>query len=400
MKRISLLGILGIAAILNPQHIIAQNVTWGASGLPPGMSIVTLNGTTANVTGTPTVAGNYNAVIFPKIGNEIGDMVSFPLTVLPSGMDLPTYYSYSRTAPGELWMYARGGGNGAILLSGQRKKIYFTTNGTNFTEASFHSATPNGYAENAEFAGSRCLVKFGNPSALYYSDNRTVFKPLAFPSDLTNQDSSKLVSNRANRFFLISRDSNSGAKIWSMQSNQTTWKAGSLPITEWFGHASMAANGSLLVLACPNGYDSAGLCYSTNSGDIWIKTPYNPGITKAAYGNGIFLGSGSSGFWKSTNGIDWQKISSQVSSSGLVFSTPQNLFFSDLGVSKDGLYWVGYGEGFFGSYGGDPLVSSGTGLVFCDNQQLTLTKIPRFWDSSSRKATVNKPTSFQIRVSQ
>jgi hypothetical protein len=56
-------------------------------------------------------------------------MVSFPLTVLPSGMDLPTYYSYSRTAPGELWMYARGGGNGAILLSGQRKKIYFTTNG-------------------------------------------------------------------------------------------------------------------------------------------------------------------------------------------------------------------------------------------------------------------------------
>lgn len=56
------------------------------------MSIVSVNGTTANITGTPTVPRNYNPVVLPKIGNAVGKMDSFRLTVLPSGMDLPTYF--------------------------------------------------------------------------------------------------------------------------------------------------------------------------------------------------------------------------------------------------------------------------------------------------------------------
>jgi hypothetical protein len=403
MKHISLLGILGIAAILNPQHIIAQNVTWSASGLPPGMSIVPINGTTANITGTPTAAGNYNPVVFPKIGNAVGDMVSFPLTVLPTGMELPTYYPYSRIPASGDYLQALAGGNGSVLLwSSQSKKLYFTTNGTNFAEVSVQTGIPSGYSRNAEFAGFRCVVKFSNPSTLFYSDNRTTFKTLAFPSDLTqNQDSAVLVSNRTNRFFLISADGNSGAsaKIWSIQSNQTTWKAGSLPITGWFYNASMAANGSLLVLACSYNDDPAGLCYSTNSGDTWIKTPTNPGIVRVAYGNGLFLGSGNSGIWKSTNGIDWQKVSSNSNIRTLMFSTPENLFFSNLGVSRDGLYWAGFGDYVDGSdY--NPFASSGTGLIFCRDSQLGLTKIPRLWDNSPKKATVNKPASFQIQVEQ
>ena len=402
MKRISLLGILGIAAILSPQHIIAQNVTWSASGLPPGMSIVSINGTTANITGTPTAAGNYNPVVFPKIGNAVGDMVSFPLTVLPAGMELPTYYPYLRTAsPGD-YLQALAGGNGSVLLwSSRSKKLYFTTNGTNFAETAVQTGIPSGYSSNAEIAGSRCVIKFSNPSTLFYSDNRTTFKTLAFPSDLTqNQDNAFLVSNRTNRFFLISADWNSGAsaKIWSMQSNQTTWKAGSLPITGWFYNASMAANGSLLVLACSYNDDPAGLCYSTNSGDTWIKTPTNPGIVGVAYGNGLFLGSGNTGLWKSTNGIDWEKVSSNPNIRNLLFSTPENLFFSNLGVSRDGLYWAGFGDYLNNDW--SPFVSSGTGLIFCYNSQLGLTKIPHLWDNSPKKATVNKPTSFQIKVEQ
>jgi len=399
MKRISLLGILGIAAILNPQHIIAQNVTWGASGLPPGMSIVPVNGSTANITGTPTAAGNYNPVVFPKMGNAVGDMISFRLTVLPTGVDLPTYYPYSRTSSSGDSLQALAGGNGSVLLwSWQSKKLYFTTNGTNFTEAPIQSGTPNGYVENAAFAGARCMVQFENPGSLLYSDNRTTFKPLAIPSDFPNNDA-VLLSNRTNRFFLISADSNSGgAKVFSMQSNQTTWKAGSLPITGSFSDASMAANGSLLVLACSYNDDPAGLCYSTNSGDTWIKTPTNPGIVRVAYGNGQFLGSGNSGIWKSTNGIDWQKVSSNSNIQTLMFSTPENLFFSDLGVSRDGLYWAGFGDGLNNDW--SPLVSSGTGLIFGYDEQLGLTKIPRLWDNSPKKASVNKPASFRIQVEQ
>lgn len=387
MKRISLLGILGIAAILSPQHIIAQNVTWGASGLPPGMSIVPVNGTTARVTGTPTTAGVYNPVIFPKVGNAVGDMASFRLTVLPSGMDLPTYYAYKRSAPNGDSLQALAGGNGTILLSSwPSKKLYFTTNGTNFTEASFQSGTPNGYVEKAEFAGSRCLVKFQNPGSLYYSDNKSVFKPLEFPINLTDPDYRPFVSNRLNRFFLLSN-----SRILSMQSNQTTWNPVSLPFAGSFYGASMAANGNLLVLACSYNDDPVGLCYSTNSGDTWIQAPNNPGILRVAYGNGIFLGSGPSGVWKSTNGIDWQKVSSLASIESLMFSSPENLFFSNLGVSKDGLYWVECPSA---------TVSSGTGLLFGYYGQLSTTKVPNLYDSSNKKATVNKPASFQIQVSQ
>jgi hypothetical protein len=188
-----------------------------------------------------------------------------------------------------------------------------------------------------------------------------------------------------------------------MQGNQTTWKAGNLPITGWFYNASMAANGSLLVFACSSSYDSnsnsAGLCYSTNSGDTWIKTPTNPGIVRVAYGNGLFLGGGNTGLWKSTNGIDWQKVSSNANIRTLMFSTPENLFFSNLGVSRDGLYWAGFGDYVDGSdY--NRFASSGTGLIFCYDSQLGLTKIPRLWDNSSKKASVNKPASFRIQVEQ
>ena len=155
MKRISLLGILGLAAILNTQHIIAQSVTWSASGLPPGMSIVSINGTTANITGTPTAAGNYNPVVFPKIGNAVGDMVSFPLTVLPTGMELPTYYPYSRKSSSGDSLQALAGGNGSVLLwSWQSKKLYFTTNGTNFAETSVQTGIPSGDPSKAEIVGS------------------------------------------------------------------------------------------------------------------------------------------------------------------------------------------------------------------------------------------------------
>jgi hypothetical protein len=386
-----LFALLGIVSIIAPSAIHAQSVTWGATGLPPGMSIVPVNGTTAKITGTPTTAGIYNPTIFPKIGNVLGDMSTFRLTVLPNGLDLPIYYAYERNAPNGDSLQALAGGNGSVLLvSRESKKLYFTTNGINFTEATFKSEIPNGYVDHAEFAGSRCLVKFENPSSIYYSDNKSVFKPLDFPIDLTDPDYTPFVSNRLNRFFLLRN-----SQIWSMKNNQTTWEDVNLPIEGSFYGASMAANGNLLILACSYNEDSVGLCYSTNSGETWIKAPNNPGILRVAYGNGMFLGSGSSGVYKSTNGIDWQKISSLSNVGSLMFSVPENLFFSNFGVSKDGLYWVDYDNG-----SNSQLVSSGTGLIFAYDKQLSITKVPHLYGISSRKASVNKPASFQIEVSQ
>jgi hypothetical protein len=88
-----------------------------------------------------------------------------------------------------VYLNALAGGSGTILLSSwPSKKLYFTTNGTNFAAAAIQSGTPKGYGEKAEFAGFRCIVKFQNPGSLYYSDNRTAFKPLDFPIDLTDPD--------------------------------------------------------------------------------------------------------------------------------------------------------------------------------------------------------------------
>jgi hypothetical protein len=89
MKRLlTLPSILGFILALSPASSIAA-VTWAAQGLPPGLSI---NASSGAITGKPTQAGNYTVIVYPKLGNAAGYMNSIKITVLPVGVNIPTYY--------------------------------------------------------------------------------------------------------------------------------------------------------------------------------------------------------------------------------------------------------------------------------------------------------------------
>jgi len=396
----------------------AQSVTWGAIGLPPGVSISSVNGNTALISGVPTTPGNYNAIVFPKIGNAVGDMQKIPITVLPPKSDLPIYYGYQRLAESGEWLNAFAGGSGYILAI-SNNKAFFTTDGVNFKQASLPSAPLTTNISNAAIAGPKCIVfgvsegSEGNTPFLAYSDNRTAFKSLNFPTGTFGPLGSygRIVSNGTNRFFYLESDG-ADLTIWSLSPNQMTWSyQDRLPVhnTASLGNngslvpiagkidASMASNGSLVLFALSSYDVPVNLFYSTNGGDFWSESRSNPGISSVAYGNNVFLGSGPDGLWKSTNGVDWQKISS-TNYHKLVFSTNEKLFFSSIGVSKTGTEWIPY-DGVDGM-DWQP-VTTNTGVVMIGNSQLTLTTIPSYWEKSqfnTRKAIVGKPFSFNISV--
>jgi hypothetical protein len=186
-----------------------------------------------------------------------------------------------------------------------------------------------------------------------------------------------------------------------MQNNQTTWTKRATFHSDDFSHASLAANGSMIVLATNSNYSPnlpIKLLYSTNGGDTWTESASNPGISSVAYGNNVFLGSGPNGLWKSTNGIDWQKISSTYFGD-LIFSSNEKLFFSNIaGISKTGTEWVAYDR-----YNNDysPPVSTNTGVVMVYDYQLSPIEIPSYSEKYygiPRKAIVGKPFSFNISV--
>jgi hypothetical protein len=412
----SLSSLLIIGLIAFPTLLHAQAVTWGATGLPPGMSVSSLNGTTARISGTPTTPGNYKAIIFPRIGNVIGDMASVPITVLPSGVSLPLFYGYNRlTANGSLFALLAGG-SGYLFgyyWSGSSSFPLFTTNGTTFTQPSLPNGDnpfANGTAQ-AAIAGSRCLV-CGN-GTLAYSDNRGAFKSLALPSGITDQGGgdSAIGGNGINRFFYAYinwNDNNTySIRLFSMQNNQTTWVSRgtfNLPASVnelWSPSITVAVNGSLLVMAIQANNSPGLLLTSINGGDTWTVNSSNPGIMSVAYGNGFFLGTGNGGVWKSTNGINWTRISTNFVGN-ISYSSPEGCFFSiDNGVSKDGVYWMQYGEGtraYGGIGGGGPPVSSGTGMLFFpgSGQQLSTTYIPSFYARNPRLLNVGKATSFNL----
>ena len=378
----------------------AQSVTWGAIGLPPGLTISSVNGTTAKISGVPTTPGNYNTIVFPKIGNAVGNMREIPISILSAGSDLPIYHGYKRiNSP-------IAGGSGYLFASDGVGKASFSTDGVIYKQVSLPPGKKASYFNTAAIAGSRCII-MGDNSWLAYSDNRTAFKSLNLPSEAIG-DNNYVVSNGTNRFFYIAITQHWDTEpaifelnIWSMQSNQTTWsKRGSfpLPLSSYLSKASMAANGSMLILVTSYNDQPVKLCYSTNGGDTWTASPSNPGITSVAYGNDVFLGSGPDGLWKSTNGIDWQKISSNWCGN-LVFSSYEKLFFSFKGVSKTGTEWVDYFHAN-PSWSETTPVTTNTGVILLGGFQLTPTSFPSCWEKGSditfQKAIVGKPLSSNI----
>jgi hypothetical protein len=409
-----LLALLGFIA--SPSHLKAQTVTWGATGLPPGMTVTNSGTNAVKISGTPTTPGSYNAIIFPKIGNVVGDMVSVPITVLPSGVSLPVYYGYTRLTTNGSTFNPLAGGSGYLFgnnsSSGYTSYPLFTTNGTTFTQAALPSGVnPLGYNTQAAIAGSRTLLC--GIGAMAYSDNQGAFKSLAFPTGITDQwgGSSGIGGNGSNRFFYAYANNSwngtnysNSIQLFSMQNNQTNWTSrGSFNLPSnvtSFGtpSISVAVNGSVLVMAIQS-YNTPGLLLtSINGGDTWTVNSSNPGIMSVAYGNGIFLGTGNGGVWKSTNGINWTQTSTTYVSN-IIYSAPEGCFFSnDNGVSKDGIYWMQYGNWMGWNSNSGP-ASSGNGVIFSSTgQQLLTTYIPAFYASNPHLLNVGTATSFTLQL--
>ena len=393
-----------LASLCLAAPLQAQSVTWGAIGLPPGLSISSVNGTTAKISGVPTTPGNYNTIVFPKIGNAVGHMREIPISILSAGSDLPIYHGYNRINS------AIAGGSGYVLARDGVGNAFFSTDGVNYKQVSLPPGKKASYSDRAAIAGSRCII-IGDNSWLAYSDNRTDFKALNIPDGATRESNhSCIFSNGTNRFFYINSIDNDGffaMNIWSMQANQLTWSkrgtitlANGIDLTNYasMNNAFLAANGSMLVLATSYYDVPLLLLYSTNGGDTWIALPSNPSITSVAYGNDVFLGSGPNGLWKSTNGIDWQKISSNWYGK-LVFSSNEKLFFSYKGVSKTGTEWVAYFHAN-PSWSGTTPVTTNTGVILLGRFQLIPMSFPSCWEKGSditfQKAIVGKPLSANI----
>ncbi len=409
-----------IYLIASPSHLNAQTVTWGATGLPPGMTVTNSGTNAVKITGTPTTPGSYIAIIFPKIGNVVGDMQSVPITVLPSGVSLPIYYGYTRLTTNGSTFSPLAGGNGYLFgsyYSGSTSYPLFTTNGTTFTQPAFPSgANPfaNGtYYSQAAIAGSRCLV-CGN-GVMAYSDNQGAFKALPLPKGIMDQQGyySAVSGNGIDRFFYAYANSSWNGtnntysiQLYSMQNRTTNWTSlgtYNLPsniIADYAPHVSVAVNGSLLVMAIEASSYPILFLFSYDGGNTWTVNNSNPGIMSVAYGNGMFLGTGNEGVWKSSNGINWTQTGNTYLGN-IIYSAPEGCFFSQYNtITKDGLYWMSLGPGNY-PWSNNNLgpVSSGTRLIFnSSGQQLSTTYIPSFYASNPHLLNVGTATSFTLQL--
>jgi len=413
-----------ICLIASPSHLNAQAVTWGATGLPPGMTVTNSGTNAVKITGTPTKVGNYTAIIFPKIGNFTGDMVTVPISVQPQGTSLPVYYAYNRRVTNGTIngiapvLVPLVGGSGYLLIAAMPDKLLFTTNGTTFTQ----SALPSGSQlfrdglPQAAIVGSRCLLCGGGE--MDYCDNQGSFKKLSFPRELVNNTNDNTwqpwpwqssISSGSNFFYYAFSGYNETnkancIKIFCMQNNTTNWTSkGSFNLPKNISSfqniaMSVAVNSSLLVMAIQGNSLPGLLLSSTNNGDTWTTNNSNPGIMSVTYGNGIFLGTGNGGVWKSTNGINWTQTSTTYVGN-ITYSSTDGCFFSVFsGISKDGIYWMPYGQGattFFSSI----IASSGTGVIFLPSgQQLSTTFIPSFYADNRHLLNVGTVSSFTLQL--
>jgi hypothetical protein len=403
---ITALFLFGLFAF--PYLLNAQNVTWVATGLPPGMTISTVNGSNGVISGTPTSAGNYTAVIYPKVGSLAGDQTSVPITVLPSGIVFPpTYYSYSRIASNGAAFNALAGGGGAIFgyaSFGLTSIPFFTTNGTTFNQVTLPiESNPFGngvYGVQALMSGSSCLI-LGN-GVLAESKSQGSFKSLSLPTSTNFSTPNYMIAaNGTNGFFCVSTmfNQSKNIQIYSLSTNSKTWVSrGSFASTNRFlpSVVATAVNGNFVVMSLSAYQVPDLLLYSTNGGNSWTVDNNNPGLLSLAYGNGKWVGSGNNGVYSSSNGIKWTQISS-IDVGSISFSPKDGYFFSaNNGASSNGIYWTAF-QGVWGNWGNAGAVSSGTGLLFFGSSQLSTNFIPSFY-ASSHQLTVGKATNITIPV--
>lgn len=390
LSAVAALGLLSSGATVN-----AQAITWAASGLPPGLSIQTVNTTngTARIVGTPTTAGNYNVSLYPMVNGVAGDFLSTSFSVLPAGDTTPKYYSYSRAVDGGQFSPLVGGGGRVYGSSGG---IYMTTNGRLFSKATLPASVAEVPFDQGASVGSRVLLLSDMADTMLVNSNGGAFTNFAFPSGSTNYSGPGgfgLTSDGSSSFYLVKDSVSPGI---SYTRTVTVWSAGSgwtqravftnsldpsagFPSNVRAAFAKSTNNVSLLTVYSEQSAIASILLRSTNNGVNWTKVASFPaGISGVAFGNGNFLALADGGVFRSpgTNGTNWTKVSSSSQRGDLRFTN--NVFLSSLGASKDGNIWVGYDGGIPGPFGGSaPVVLGGsTNLIFAGGGQLSTVYVP------------------------
>lgn len=390
MKRLlTLPSILGFILALSPASSIAA-VTWAAQGLPPGLSI---NASTGAITGKPTQAGNYTVIVYPKLGNAAGYMNSIKITVLPVGVNIPTYYVYPRlTSEGNnLGGNAIAGGGGYIWGIDQMLNIpEVTTNGITFSEPSLPPNITQS-AGSISVCGNKTLclgADAGNSIHCLLSTRAGAFYDVGMPDVGQSMGiGNVLISTDGTKYFYMilsywSVNAYPITSVWQSSAQSISWSqiGTNSSTTQWASPISTAVTGNTNILCFSDG---SGFLISTNGGATFFNDTSNPHITSVAYGNGKFLGTGfaGTGVWSSTNGQNWTQISA-VDPGSIIFSSFEKLFFSSGGngaqaaASTDGIYWMPYQVGGgYNYYGGGSLASSGNGLVFVGGCQLSTNNI-------------------------
>lgn len=381
----------------------APSVTFSATGLPPGMII---NSSTGNISGTPTQPGIYSVVISPMFGTFVGNMSLVNINIFPQSVKLPKYFAYNRVLPsgGSIsWSGGLAGGGGYILGEYQSNNSnipVFTTDGVHFSTPSTPPQTTffyvngnysSGYppVSTASIAGSTAMVlgldSQGN-QALFTSSGMGAFYQNSNPNDSAfNSGVGSVISSDGNSTFYCAIEDYSGnINLWKSSNNPINWSlAGRFSSTSYGAPMgiSVARNGQNIVIAVEQegwywgkGGPQGILLYSTDGGVSFYKNTSNSDIVSVAFGNNAYLGSGLNGVWSSVDGITWSQIST-ISVGQLIYSSPERLFFSSqAGVSTNGQYWLS-GNNSLKNYFDTPIVSSGNGVIYLGNQQLSTSKI-------------------------
>jgi photosystem II stability/assembly factor-like uncharacterized protein len=84
----------------------------------------------------------------------------------------------------------------------------------------------------------------------------------------------------------------------------------------------------------------------SSDGRTWTFTPFSPGITSLAYGNGTYVAVGNGPVTVSTNGVDWQPLPRLTQLRSVIYADGEFVGVANdgtVGSSSDGLHWA-YGQ--------------------------------------------------------
>ena len=326
-------------------------------------------------------------------------MNSIKITVLPAGVNLPTYYAYNRLTSGGDYLYSIAGGGGYIWGINQTLNTpEFTTNGITFLEPSLPPNITQAGVQWNQSAFAVCGTKTlylgadsGSSVHCLLSTRAGAFYDVGMPDVGQSMGIGDVsISTDGTKYFymIISYyDQNVGGyltTIWKSPVQSISWsQIGNISPNYYYNGVpsiSVAVSGNTNLLCFSDG---SGFLISTDGGVSFTNNTSNAQITCVAYGNGKFLGTGSvgTGVWSSTDGQNWMQVSANDPGS-IIYSSYEKLFFSSgvngaqASASTDGIYWMPYQvAGGYPYNGTGRVASSGTGLVFAGGNQLSTNNI-------------------------